>query len=318
MKVLITGITGFVGSHLAEYLLAQGCEVYGTVRWRSKTENIDDIKGSKPVLINADIRDGFSMREVVSSVNPNYIFHLASQSYVPESWKAPHETLYTNIIGTLNVLEAVRQIKCDSVIQVAGSSEEYGLVSDDELPVKETNPIRPMSPYAISKVAADLLARQYFASYHLKTIVSRCFNTEGPRRGEVFTPSRHAKRMAEIIKGKSKPVWELGNMEAKRDYTDVRDVVRALWLLVNKCEYGEAYNICSGKAYRLMFVVDHLEKTTGVKPEHWTNPAMMRPSDVPVLEGDYSKFRKATGWTPTIPFEKTMDDLLEYWLEKIR
>ena len=316
MKVLITGITGFVGSHLAEYLLEQEVEVYGISRWRSKMENIEHL-GSRLQLLNADIRDPFSMKEAVAKTNPDYIFHLASQSYVPESWRAPHETLYTNIIGTLNVLEAVKQVGCDSVIQVAGSSEEYGLVLEGELPVKESNPLRPISPYGVSKVTADLLARQYFVSYGLKTIVSRCFNTEGPRRGEVFTPSRHAKRMAEILKGKSKPVWELGNMDAERDFTDVRDVVKALWLLVNKCKYGEVYNICSGKSYKMMFIVDYLVHTTGIKVKYVTNLTLMRPSDVPRLLGDYSKFRSVTGWTPTIPFEKTLDDLLKYWLEKV-
>lgn len=313
MKALITGITGFMGSHLADYLLAENVEVFGIARTRSKLDNIKHL-GDKVTLLNGDIRDGFSMKKIVADVKPDFIFHLASQSFVPESWRAPHETLYTNVIGTLNILEAVKEVGCDTTIQVAGSSEEYGLVEVSELPIKETNLLRPVSPYGVSKVAADLLSQQYYRSYGLKVIVTRCFNTEGPRRGEAFVTSYYAKRIAEILAGKRQPVLELGNMDAERDFSDVRDVVRAFWLLVNKCKAGEVYNISSGKARKVMFVVDYLLEISKLKVDLVPDPKLLRPSDVLRLLGDSNKFRILTGWHPTISFEKTLKDLLDYWV----
>lgn len=316
MKALITGITGFKGSHLADLLLKEGVEVYGTIRWRARMDNIEHLKDSVK-LLPADIRDGFSMRNVVQTVQPDWLFHLAAQSFVPESWKAPHETLYTNTIGTLNVLEAVRQVGCDTIIQVAGSSEEYGLVLPSETPIRETNPLRPMSPYGVSKVATDLLAQQYFRSYGLKAIITRSFNSEGPRRPEVFVTSFYAKRIAQIMKGKKEPILELGNMEAERDFTDVRDTVKAFLLLVQKGIPGEVYNLCSGISRKVQFIVDYLLAATGLQVEYTTDESLMRPSDVPRLQGDSSKFREATSWTPTIPFEQTLLDILDYWKERV-
>jgi len=312
-RALITGITGFVGSHLAEYLLSEGIEVYGTVRWRSKTENIDHIK-HRLKLKEADMRDGHSLELVIKEVEPDYVFHLAAQSFVPMSWRAPADTLETNIIGTAHLLEAIRKSDCDPVIQVAGSSEEYGLVYPDEVPIKETNPLRPLSPYGVSKVAEDRLAHQYYRSYGLKTVITRAFNHEGPRRGDVFVTSNFSKQVAEIEKGKREPVIYVGNLNAQRDFSDVRDIVRAYWLAVTKCEYGEVYNICSGKARKIQSVLDLLLSLSKVKNiEVKQDPTRMRPSDVEVLHGDYSKFKEKTGWKPEIPFEKTMEDLLSYW-----
>jgi len=316
MKALITGITGFKGSHLADLLLSEGIEVFGIARWRARLDNVEHLKG-RIELIPADLRDGFSMRSAVEKVRPDWLFHLAAQSFVPESWKAPHETLYTNAIGTLNVLEAVRQVGCNTTIHVAGSSEEYGLVHPEETPIKETNPLRPMSPYGVSKVAADLLSQQYYRSYKLGVIVSRSFNTEGPRRGEVFVTSFYAKRIAEILKGKRNSILELGNMEAARDFSDVRDVVRAFVLLVQKGQPGEVYNICSGKSWKIQRLVDYLVQISSVQVGYTVDESLMRPSDVPLLLGDCSKFVAATGWSPTIPFETTLSDLLAYWKERV-
>lgn len=315
-KVLITGITGFVGSHLAEYLIEQNVDVYGTVRWRSRTENIEYIK-NKIHLIDTDIKDAYSIQSAIDEAQPDYIFHLAAQSFVPTSWHAPAETLTTNIIGNANLLEAVRKSDCDPVIQIAGSSEEYGLVHPDEVPIKETNPLRPMSPYGVSKVAQDLLSMQYYMSYGLKIIVTRAFNHTGPRRGDVFVTSNFAKQVAEIEKGLKEPVIYVGNLNAQRDFSDVRDIVRAYWLAVNKCEYGEVYNICSEKAVTIQSVLDLLLDMANKNIEVKQDPSRMRPSDVEILHGDCSKFRERTGWAPEIPFEKTMRDLLDYWMEKI-
>lgn len=317
MRVLITGITGFVGSHLADYLLEkEDIEIYGIERWRSNTENIEHIK-DRIKLIECDIRDASSVDKVIKQVKPDRIFHLAAQSFVLSSWHAPAETLSTNIMGELNLFEAVRNSDSDPVIQIAGSSEEYGLVKEDETPIKETNQLRPLSPYGVSKVGQDMLAYQYARSYGTKTVVTRAFNHTGPRRGEVFVVSNFAKQIAEIEKKKKDPVIRVGNLEAKRDFTDVRDIVKAYWLATEKCEYGEVYNICSGSCYSIQEVLDMLLGFSKVKVEIKKDPSRMRPSDVQILLGDNSKFCKATGWKPEIPFEKTAEDLINYWREKL-
>ncbi len=314
-KALITGVTGFVGSHLAEYLIDKGLEVFGTMRWRSPTDNIERTK--KLIhLIEADVRDGHSLEQAVQEAKPDYIFHLASQSFVPMSWKAPADTLETNVIGTVHLFEAVRKFAPEARIQVAGSSEEYGLVYPDEIPIKETNPLRPLSTYAVSKIAEDKLSYQYHKSYGLHTVLTRAFNHTGPRRGDVFVTSNIAKQIACIENGKE-PIIYVGNLDAKRDFLDVRDVVKAYWLAVKHCKFGEEYNICSGKARTIKEVLDLLLSMSRCKVEVRQDPARMRPSDVPELEGDASKFRAATGWKPEIPFEKTLEDLLNYWRGKL-
>ncbi|MCK4401787.1 GDP-mannose 4,6-dehydratase [bacterium] len=317
MKILITGITGFVGSHLADYALAkENVEVYGTIRWRSKTENIEHIK-DKLHLIQCNLNDASSVNDLIVNIKPDKIFHLAAQSFVPTSWNSPAETLTSNIIGELNIFEAIRRAKINPWIQIAGSSEEYGMVYPEETPIKETNPLRPLSPYGVSKVAQDLLAYQYYMSYKLNVVRTRAFNHTGPRRGDVFVCSEFAKRIAGIEKKGEPPVILVGNLDAQRDFTDARDIVKAYWLGLDKCKPGEVYNICTGKAYRISEVLDILISLSKVKIEIKNDPAKMRPSDVPYLGGDSAKFRDATGWKPEIPFEKTMKDLLNYWREKV-
>jgi len=318
MKALITGVTGFVGSHLAEYLLSLGnIEVYGIERWRSKTDNISHIK-DRLKFIECDIKDSISVEKAINRIKPDRIFHLAAQSFVPTSWHAPQETITTNIIGQLNIFESLRSNNLkDTVMQIACSSEEYGMVYDNEVPIKETNPLRPLSPYAVSKVGQDFLGYQYFMSYGIKVIRTRAFNHTGPRRGDVFVTSNFAKQLAEIEKNKREPVMHVGNLEAKRDFTDVRDIVKGYWLAVEKCTPGEVYNICSGKAYSIQEVLDLLLSMTKVKVKVKQDEARMRPSDVPILLGDNSKFCKQTGWKPEIPFKKTMEDLFNYWRERV-
>ncbi|UCE38222.1 MAG: GDP-mannose 4,6-dehydratase [Thermoplasmata archaeon] len=312
-RVLITGITGFVGSHLAEMFLARGMEVHGTKRWRSKIENIVHIMDQLH-LKEADLRDGHSLFEVVKEVKPHYIFHLAAQSFVPTSWRAPADTMETNAVGTLNLLEAVRKVGIDPAIHIAGSSEEYGLVYPDEVPIKETNPLRPLSPYGVSKVATDKLGFQYHRSYGMRIVVTRSFNHTGPRRGEVFVTSNFAKQIVEIEKGLRKPVIRVGNLDAKRDFSDVRDVVRGYWLSLEKGEFGDCYNICSGTTRVIKDVLDiHLKNSEVKDIKIEEDPLRMRPSDVEILHGDCSKLMKQTGWNPEIPFEKTMSDLMDYW-----
>lgn len=319
MKVLITGITGFVGSHLAEYCLAldEPVEVVGICRWRSRRENIEHL-GDAVEMHECDLRDASSVQKLLADVRPQRIFHLAAQSYVPSSWNAPAETITTNVIGQLNIFEAMREIDLDARIQIAGSSEEYGLVHPHEAPITEDNPLRPLSPYAVSKVAQDTLAYQYHQSYGLQAIRTRAFNHTGPRRGDVFVTSNFAKQIAGIEAGLREPVMHVGDLTPERDFTDVRDIVRAYWLCLEHCEPGEVYNIASGKAYRIQQVLDMLLAHSDVDIEVRQDPARLRPSDVPLLLGDNSKFYKATGWKPEIPFEQTAADLLDYWRERVR
>lgn len=317
MKVLITGITGFVGSHLADYCLTmKGVEVYGTIRWRSKRENIEHLIG-KVKLVDCDIRDVTSVRKVIREVKPDRIFHLAAQSFVLASWNEPAETLTTNIIGELNILESVRLAGIGPQIHIAGSSEEYGLVKEDEIPISENNPLRPLSSYGVSKVAQDLLGYQYFQSYGMYIVRTRAFNHTGPRRPDVFVCSNFAKQIAEIEKSKKEGIMYVGNLEAKRDFTDVRDVVRAYWLSLEKGRQGEVYNIGSGISYSMQQILDMLLSYTHVDVRLEEDPKRMRPSDVPVLECDSTKFQKATGWKPEIPFGVTLRDVLRYWRERI-
>lgn len=312
-RVLITGVTGFAGSHLVDYLLAQGgYDIYGIQRWRSRTENIEHFQ-DKISLLECDLRDATSTRDTLEKVKPEWIFHLAAQSFVPTSWIAPTESLTTNVLAQVNIFEAVRHMGLKCRIQLACSSEEYGMVFPEETPIKETNPLRPLSPYAVSKVAQDMLGYQYWMSFKVDSVRTRGFNHEGPRRGPVFVASDFAKQIADIEKGRRAPVLNVGNLEAKRDFTDVRDMVRAYVLALEKCEPGEVYNICSGKAWVIRDMLDHLLSLTKAKIEVKQDPARLRPSDVPILLGDNSRFVKATGWQPTIPFEKTLADMLEYW-----
>ena len=226
-RVLVTGVTGFAGSHLVDYVLSRrDCDIYGIQRWRSRTENIDHFK-NQITLLECDLRDAASTRDMIEKVRPEWIFHLAAQSFVPSSWTAPTESLSTNVLGQVNVFEAVRRIGLGCRIQIACSSEEYGMVYPNEIPIRETNPLRPLSPYAVSKVAQDLLGYQYWMSWKVDSVRTRGFNHEGPRRGSVFVASDFAKQIADIEKGRKPPVLSVGNLEARRDFTDVRDMVRA-------------------------------------------------------------------------------------------
>ena len=315
MRVLITGITGFAGSHLADLCLEKDdVELYGIIRWRSRTENIEHI-WDRLKLLECDLRDASSTRDVIEEIKPDYIFHLAAQSYVPTSWRAPSESLSTNILGELNVFEAVRKIDHPCRIQIACSSEEYGMVLEDEIPIKETNPLRPLSPYGVSKVAQDMLGYQYYKSYGMEIVRTRGFNHTGPRRGPVFVCSDFAKQIVDIENGKKSPVMKVGNLDAKRDFTDVRDMARAYWLSLERGKAGEVYNLCTSKSYSIREILDMLIKLSGVEVDVRTDKGRLRPSDVPLLEGDYSKFNNDTGWEPRIPIEKTLSDLLEFWRE---
>lgn len=315
MKALITGITGFAGSHLADYLIdKEGVEVHGIRRPRSRIEFLRyDVH-----YHDGDITDYTSMATVIRKVHPDYIFHMAAQSFVPLSWEAPQATLTANVIGTLNILDATQSNCPTATVHIAGSSEEYGMVKPDECPITEDQPLRPLSPYGVSKVAADLLGQQYHRSYGLKVIITRAFNHTGPRRGEQFVTSKIAKQLALIKLGKAEPALTLGNLEAVRDFTDVRDMVRAYWLAVNRCQPGLPYNIGTGKGYKVLDVLSQLLQIAELTIPVEQDLQFMRLSDVPRLICDSTAFRNATGWKPEIPFEQTLRDLFDYWMERLK
>jgi GDP-4-dehydro-6-deoxy-D-mannose reductase len=318
MRALITGITGFAGSHLAEHLLAEhpDVEVYGTYRWRSRMDNVEHLR-DQIHLVETDLRDFSSVLAALERTRPDYVFHLAAQSFVPASWTAPNETLTTNITGQTNLFEAIRALRLDPVVQIACSSEQYGLVLPHETPIKETNPLRPLSSYAVSKVAQDLLGYQYFQSYGLKVIRTRGFNHTGPRRGQVFVTSNFASQVAAIELGMQEPVIRVGNLEAIRDFTDVRDMVRAYWLAVTRAKPGEVYNIATGQGIHIREMLDQLLALSTAKVTVEVDPERLRPSDVEILIGDSSKFRADTGWEPRIPFAQTLSDLLAFWRQTL-
>ncbi len=317
-RVMVTGATGFVAGHLVEFLLNHtDAQVYAAKRRRSDTslpEHTDRVH-----WVEMDVTDAHNVLSTVRSVRPTHLFHLAAQSFVPTSWKSPAETLSINAIGTVNLLEAIKILELDTRIQVAGSSEEYGDVRPGELPIREENPLRPLSPYAVSKVSADLAGQQYHRSFGLHVVVTRAFNHTGPGRGEVFVESNLSKQIAAIEAGGREPVMRVGNLDATRDFTDVRDIVRAYWLALERGIPGEVYNICSGKALSIRELLETLLSLSTVNGIHvQSDPERMRPSDVPRLLGDCSKFRRATGWDPEIALDNTLEDLLNYWRDRAK
>jgi GDP-4-dehydro-6-deoxy-D-mannose reductase len=316
-RVMVTGATGFVGGHLLGFLLkhTDAC-VYASKRRRSDM-SLPEQTG-RVRWVEMDVTDAHDVSSTLRSIRPTHLFHLAAQSFVPTSWKSPTETFRINAIGTLNVLEAVKSLELDTRIHVAGSSEEYGYVRPVELPITEENPVRPLSPYAVSKVSADLSGQQYHRSYGLHVVVTRAFNHTGPGRGEVFVESNFSKQIAAIELGIQEAAISVGNLEAARDFSDVRDIVRAYWLALERGRPGEVYNICSSRALTIQELLDSLlGLSTARDIEVTPDPERMRPSDVPVLLGDCSKFQRETGWKPEISAERTWRDLLNYWRARL-
>lgn len=321
IKSLITGITGFVGSHLADLILEDQPqeEVYGIKRWRSPQDNISHLNG-RVKLYDCDLRDLSSLINVFSQVKPDKIFHLAAQSYVPTSYVAPSDTVEVNVVGTLNLLEAVRICQLDPVIHICSSSEVYGQVTEKDIPIKEDCPLRPVSPYAVSKVGEDMMGYMYYQAYGLKTIRTRMFTHSGPRRGEVFVDSFFAQQVARIEQGIQEPVLRVGNLESVRTFCDVRDTVRAYWLLSEHCPPGEVYNIGGATTMTIREMLDMLLEMTTYpeKIEIKVDPALLRPADVTLQIPSYEKFHQATGWEPQIPYSKTLRDMLDYWRDQVR
>jgi GDPmannose 4,6-dehydratase/GDP-4-dehydro-6-deoxy-D-mannose reductase len=319
MKVLITGISGMVGSHLVEYILNEHPEVniHGLIRWRTPLEHLLPVK-ERITLHYADLRDLNSLIVLVKKVQPEWIFHLAAQSFVTTSFDAPVDTLSTNVIGTTNLLDALRITGVDAKVHVCSSSEVYGQVLPDEVPIQESNPFRPASPYAVSKVGEDMVAFQYFLSYGIRTVRTRMFTHTGPRRGDVFAESAYAKQIVEVENGIRKNPIRVGNLDSIRTFADVRDAVRAYWMLMEKCPAGEVYNIGGSRTMTLRDMLEILKGMATCNITHVVDPALLRPSDVTLQIPDTSKFKAATGWEPRIPFEETLRNILDFYRRQYR
>jgi GDP-4-dehydro-6-deoxy-D-mannose reductase len=311
VKALITGADGFVGGYLSEYLLNQNIDVYGTHLKENKSLN------SKIKHLKMDVTKKEEVKQVLELVNPDYIYHLAAQSSAAISWQNPQLTMEININGTLNLLETIRELKINPRIILIGSSEEYGYVKPEDIPVNENQDLRPGNPYAISKIAQNMIGELYVKAYNMDIIMVRAFNHIGPKQSEVFVASDFAKRIAEIEKGVIEPVLFVGNLEAERDFTDVRDIVRAYYLLSQKGKKGEIYNVGSGKSYKIQYILDTLLSLSHCKIEIKSDPNRMRPSDVPIIQCDNTKLVELTSWSPKYQIEKTLEDILNYWRKVI-
>ena len=322
IKSFVTGVNGFVGSHLAEYLLSKDEEVSGIKRWRSPMDNIDHIK-EKLFLYDCDLLEPANLREVLLTIRPDYIYHLAAISYVPYSFENPTQTLAVNGIGTMNLLEAVKELKAtegiNPVIHICSSSECYGQVKKEETPITENQPFRPQSPYGMSKVAEDVLGSMYHRIYGLRTFVTRSFTHSGARRGEQFFISSFAKQIAEIEAGKKDPIVYVGNLDSVRTIMDVRDTVKAYWLLAHDREFGEAYNIGGERTATIKQVLAILLTLSTYKGEIKVKvrQTLLRPKDVTLQVPDCSKLNNRIGWKPEIMLEKTLLDTLEFWRKRV-
>jgi GDP-mannose 4,6-dehydratase len=326
-RALITGITGMVGSHLAEYLIANtDWDVVGLCRWRSPLDNIRSLvprinQQDRVMLLYGDLRDTLSIQEAVKQSMPDYVFHLAAQSFPRTSFDAPLDTLETNVQGTQRILEALRTYRKDAIIHVCSSSEVFGRVTKEKLPIDEECTFHPASPYAISKVGTDLIGRFYAEAYGMMVMVTRMFTHTGPRRGDVFAESTFAKQIALIEAGLIDPVVKVGNLDSLRTVADVRDAVRAYYMLVTiKPTLGAYYNIGGTHTCTVRTILDALlarsPKGNDIRVE--VDPARLRPVDADLQVPNTSKFTAHTGWVPQISFEQTISDLLNYWRDRIR
>lgn len=326
-KILITGITGFVGSYMADLLLERGHEVWGLKRWNlSRLRNIKHLLDDPRVhLVDCDITDPIAGREVVASIKPTQIYHFAAESFVSPSWKHPSHYMDVNYNGTVNLLEGIRAAGINPRFQIAGSGEEYGEIHEHELPITDETILRPVNPYAVSKVAQDLIGYVYFRSYGLNVIRTRTFNHEGPRRDNVFGIPWFAYQIARIETGKQEPVVRHGHIDDRRNFTHIRDIVEAYALAMEKCESGEMYVIGSDETEKIYTYREILQKLVEMSTiadkkslQIVEDTQYVRPTQVPRLIADTSKFRTLTGWKPKIGVDQILRDTLEYWREFVR
>jgi len=310
MKALVTGINGFIGSYLPEYLRAKDIEVFGTFH-DTNIKNIAHIK-DKINLMKCDVRDQAAVRRAVKRSDPDIIFHLAAQSRPDVSWVDPVGTMETNVMGTVYLFEAIRHLEIDPKVLVAGSSAEYGLIKKNEPPIKEEHPLLPVSPYGVSKVAQDLMAYQYYKNYGLKTFRVRIFGATGPRKvGDAC--SDFCRQIVKIERGEAEPVIRVGNLKVIRDLMDIRDTLDAFWALLEKGKVGDVYNVCSSKPVKIGDILQTLLRISGVRAKIKVDPEKFRPTDEPVVVGDNGKIKRECGWRPRVPLEKTLTETLGYW-----
>ncbi len=320
MRVLITGIDGFVGSHAADLLVAEGAEVHGTILRFDELRNIAHLKSSL-ILHQADITNPGRVDELVQTIRPERILHIAGQAFVPASMSNPMETFQANLIGGLSILDAARKTKTATgtpAVLVVTSGETYGRVAPDRLPITEDHPFSPTTPYAASKAALDIIAHQYASSFGVDVIVVRPFNHAGPRQNPSFVVSDFARQFAEISLRKRRPVLHVGNIMAKRDFTDVRDVVKAYWKLFDKQSGHTAFNVCSGHSVEIREILAMLRETSGLQVEIVQEQQRVRPYDVVVVSASYDRLHAATGWKPEIPLSMTIADTYTYWMNELR
>ena len=326
-RVLITGITGMVGSHLTDLILRKtNWEIYGLCRWRSPLDNIEHLlhwankKNSRIKFISADLNDYSSLIYALKKSKPNYVFHLAAQSFPKSSFEEANSTFNTNFIGTYNLLNAIKFLKLNPFIHVCSSSEVFGKVKKENLPINENCNYHPASPYAISKVGTDMVGKYFFEAFNLKVLTTRMFTHTGPRRGDVFAESSFAKQIAMIEAKKIKPVVKVGNLKSLRTFADVRDAVNAYYLLLTKNpKPGEIYNIGGNYSCTVGEMLKYLiSLSTSKKIKIITDRARLRPIDADLQIPDTTKFYKATGWRPKITFKQTMQDLLNYWRKRVK
>ncbi len=313
MRILITGAGGMMGSHMFDFLIAKGHNVFG-IDFVPTT----DIKELNPEAnyIECDIRDRNKLTNILSKIKPEIIFHLAAQSFPTVSWERPEYTLQTNVLGTMNLFEAVKELKLNTIILNAGSSAEYGYVSEKEVPIKEERELKPLHPYGVSKVAQELLAYQYYKNFGIKSVTIRIFNTTGPKKINDVC-SDFTKQIIMMEKSLQNPVLRVGNINTKRPITDVRDMIEGFWLAANKCDFGERYNISGDKIYLIKDIIEILRELTNVKFDIFVDPNLMRSTDEPIIYGDSTRFKEKTGWSQKIEIKTTLTDMLNYWRKKL-
>lgn len=316
MRALITGINGFVGGHLAEYLLAEGrYEVWGLTR--SAARLIPTLEG-RVGLVQANLSDPEATTQALIACRPNVIFHLAGQPFVPESFRDPAGTLATNTLGALHLFLALLEYRLAARVLVVGTNEEYGTIRAEDLPIREETPLRPANPYGVSKAAQSLLAQQYHLSHNLDIVRVRPFTHIGPRQNERFVTASFARQIARIERGLQPPVVQVGNLSARRDITDVRDMVQAYSLAVEHGEAGAVYNVGAGEAVMISDLLDMLLAESSAHVEVRPSPELMRPIDIPLVVCDAGRLRERTGWQPQIPLRQTLRDVLDYWRAAIQ
>ena len=313
-KVFITGISGFAGSHLAEYLVSRGnCDIIGTYLSKDSLDNLARVKDAIS-LVKVNLTNEEKVFDLIESLRPDFIFHLAALPSTADSFKIPAPTIENNVVAELNLLSAIKDSNLlNTKILIVSSAEIYGLVKKEDLPIDEETKLMPTSPYAVSKITQDFLGLQYCLSYNLKIIRVRPFNHIGPRQSPNFVVADFAKDISEIEKGKRKPILHVGNLESKRDFTDVRDMVRAYTIALEKGKFGEVYNIGSGVSYRISDILRKLILLSKAKITILSDKSLFRPIDNPELVCDASKFKRLTNWKPEIRLSTTLKDTLDYW-----